>query len=151
MAETPEVVDRQQEIEACFDVMAELRPHLQREEFVAQVRAMAAEGYRLACLRHDGEVACVAGYRVATNFHLGRYLYVDDLVSAARHRGKGLGAAMLAWLRRQARAEGCRYLHLDSGTQRLGAHKFYFCQGMSIGSFHFYEPLDADPDRQADE
>jgi GNAT superfamily N-acetyltransferase len=146
VTEAPLRVERDEDIAACFDVMAELRPHLRREDFVAQVRTMAAEGYRLASLRHDGEIACVAGYRIATNFHLGRYLYIDDLVSATRHRGKGLGAAMLAWLRQQARAEGCRYLHLDSGTQRLGAHKFYFCQGMSIGSFHFYEPLPAKAD-----
>jgi hypothetical protein len=33
--------------------------------------------------------------------------------------------------------ENCNYLHLNSGTQRERAHKFYFKQGFSIASYHF--------------
>ena len=31
--------------------------------------------------------------------------------------------------------------HLDSGTQRGEAHKFYFNQGFTITSYHFSEQL----------
>jgi GNAT superfamily N-acetyltransferase len=142
MPESPRHAATDAAVAACFDVMAELRPRIARAEFVPRVREMEGQGYRLASLAHEGRVVCVAGYRVASNFHLGRHLYVDDLVTAQAYRGKGLGRQMLDWLRAEARALGCDYLHLDSGTQRLDAHRFYFCHGMTIGAFHFYERLD---------
>ncbi len=144
MSHTPLRVITDEAVAACYDVMAELRPHLRRADFVARVREMEVEGYRLACLRDGDHVVCVAGYRIAHNLHLGKYLYVDDLVSAAARRGQGFGAVMLAWLRAEARTHGCRCLHLDSGTQRIDAHRFYFRHGMTIGSFHFYEDLAGD-------
>lgn len=131
------------EIVRCFEVMAELRPHLERREFVGLVHEMASEGYRLAYLEAGGQVVTVAGYRVSTNLWLGRHLYVDDLVTAGDARSAGHGAQMLDWLRMQARAAGCRFFDLDSGTQRGGAHRFYFGKGLTISAFHFSEPLDA--------
>lgn len=132
-----------EDIQRCFDVMAELRPHLEADRFVALVREMETEGFRLAYLEDQGRVVAVAGYRVSTNLFLGRNLYVDDLVTAADARSAGHGAVLLDWLRDQARAEGCTHLHLDSGTQRHRAHAFYLRHGMHIGSFHFLQRLDA--------
>jgi len=34
-----------EEISRCFDVMVELRPHLERDNFVKTVRAMEVEGF----------------------------------------------------------------------------------------------------------
>jgi GNAT superfamily N-acetyltransferase len=131
-----------EEIERCFPVMAQLRPALERQGFVTLVRRMEQEGFRLAYLEEDGEVVAVAGYRIYTNLALGKHLYVDDLVAAESRRSRGHGRALLDWLRAQARASGCRVLHLDSGTQRRGAHKFYFREGLLITSFHFAEELE---------
>ena len=36
-----------QEVENCFEVMSELRPHLKRENFLETIRAMETEGYKL--------------------------------------------------------------------------------------------------------
>ena len=47
------------EIENCFTVMSKLRPHLERGDFVAMIRAMK-ESFCLACRELDGRVA--AGY-----------------------------------------------------------------------------------------
>lgn len=130
------------EIAECFDVMAELRTHLAREGFVPLVRAMQKDGFRLACLREDGAIVAVAGYRIATNLFAGKYLYVDDLVTAAAARSKGHGRALLDWLRQRARAEGCRHFHLDSGVQRKRAHAFYLREGLALSSYHFSQNLD---------
>ncbi len=130
------------EIARCFDVMAELRGHLRREDFVARVREMEAQGFALAYIESRGEVVAVAGYRVTSNLFLGRNLYVDDLVTAATARSRGHGAALLEWLRGEARRHGCDDIHLDSGTQRDRAHKFYFAQGYTIGSYHFRRKVD---------
>jgi GNAT superfamily N-acetyltransferase len=130
-----------EEIVACYDVMAELRPHLAREAFLPTVRAMQKDGLRLACIREEGRVVAVAGYRVSTNLFCGRHLYVDDLVTADAARSKGHGKALLAWLRAQAVAEDCDVFHLDSGMQRKRAHQFYLREGLEIAGYHFSERL----------
>ncbi|GJL65636.1 MAG: hypothetical protein NPIRA05_06070 [Nitrospirales bacterium] len=105
------------------------------------VREMESEGYRLAYIEVEGNVVAVAGYRMLTNLFMGKTLYVDDLVTASTHRSKGYGKALVLWLREIAHEYGCHYYHLDSGTQRHEAHKFYFRQGFRIASYHFSEQL----------
>jgi len=125
------------EILDCFDVMVQLRPHLRREEFVARIRAQFAEGYALAALRRAGRCVVVAGYRFGTNLAWGRYLYVDDLVTDEHQRSQGAGREIFDWLVQEARAHDCDQFHLDSGVQRLGAHRFYLLKRMDITSHHF--------------
>lgn len=140
----PKIANTDAEIERCFPVMAELRQHLAAEEFVPLVRMMQGEGYRLAFIEHDENVVAVAGYRIHTTLFMGKNLYVDDLVTADRARSLGYGRAMIDWLRELARNEGCTHLHLDSGTQRHRAHRFYLREGLDIASFHFSQKLSGD-------
>ncbi|RFC45620.1 MAG: Acetyltransferase (GNAT) family protein [Verrucomicrobia bacterium] len=125
----------------CFPVMAQLRPHLVEAEFVARVRRMQSEGFRLARLEEEGTVRAVAGYRFHEKLFSGRTLYVDDLVSDTTRRSQGHGARLLAWLAEQARARDCDLLELDSGVQRFDAHRFYFRERMRIASYHFSRAL----------
>lgn len=125
------------EIADCYDVMAELRPHVAREQFLPLVRSMQADGYRLACIRDGGRVVAIAGYRFGTNLFCGRHLYVDDLVTADSERSKGHGRELLAWLRALAVESDCDVFHLDSGVQRKRAHAFYLREGMEQSSLHF--------------
>ena len=129
------------EIQKCFNVMSELRTHLQPDDFLQTIRHMESEGFRLAYIEDDDTVVAVAGYRICTNLFLGKNLYVDDLVTSASARSKGYGEEMIRWLRDKASETGCRSYHLDSGTQRGQAHKFYFNQGFTITSYHFSEQL----------
>ena len=130
-AETPE------EIARCFPVMRELRPRFEMEVFVAQVQRQRHAGYRLAFVEADGVVVACAGFRLSENLALGRFLYVDDLVTAESARSRGHGARLMEWLVGQARATGCAQLHLDSGVQRFAAHRFYLRERMEITSHHF--------------
>ncbi len=52
------------EINRCFDVVSELRPHLERESFLKTVREMQTDGYQLAFIEDDNHVVAVAGYRI---------------------------------------------------------------------------------------
>lgn len=126
----------------CFPVMAELRPHLSRDEFLPRIRRMRENGFWMAFVEEDGEVRAVAGYRYLDLLFSGLTLYVDDLVTDPRHRSSGHGRALLGWLREQARAMGCATLTLDSGVQRFDAHRFYFRERMSITGYHFSLSLD---------
>jgi len=129
------------DIARCFPVMAQLRPHLAEDGFVARVRRMQAEGFHLAAVTEDGTVRAVAGYRYHEKLFSGRTLYVDDLVSDTNHRSRGHGARLLDWLAGQAREHQCDVLELDSGVQRFDAHRFYFRERMKISAYHFIRPL----------
>ena len=133
------------DLNRCYPVMRQLRPHLAAAGFVARVRAMQREGYAIAMREDDtGAVRAVAGFRIFDMLACGRTLYVDDLVTDEAARSQGHGAALLRWLVERARAAGCHHFSLDSGTHRREAHRFYFRERMHVSSFHFALPL-ADP------
>ena len=125
------------EISRCFPVIVELRPHLEEEAFVEQVLRQRAQGYRLAYLEDAGEVKSCGGYRISESLSSGRFMYVDDLVTAPTGRSHGYGGELLDWLIAQAREEGCVKFELDSGVQRFGAHRFYLTKRMDIIAHHF--------------
>jgi GNAT superfamily N-acetyltransferase len=134
---TLKIAGTDQEIDACFPVMTELRPHLKRDSFVKTIREMERDGYRLAFLADSERILAVAGYRVKRMLCCEPFLYVDDLVTTASERGRGHGARFLTWLVEEARREGCAQLHLDSGLQREDAHRFYRKNGMVVSGLHF--------------
>jgi len=130
-----------QEIANCFPVISELRPHLSAQDFIIRIRQMENEGYKLAFISENEVVVAVAGYRILTNLFMGKNLYVDDLVTSSQHRSNGYGKKLLDWLQKVAETQNCKILHLDSGTQRHQAHKFYFRHGLITTSFHFVKKL----------
>lgn len=126
------------QIASTFEVMRQLRPHLVREEYIPQIRAlMASDGFRLAFLTDEGEVRAVAGYRYMNMLYCGRLLYVDDLVTDERVRSRGYGARLLGWLKDEGRRQGCIELQLISRVIREQAHRFYFREGLGIECFQF--------------
>jgi len=128
-------------IQDCFTVLKTLRLHLDQGAFLRSVKAMQVEGYQLAYIDSSMGVIAVAGFRISHNLFMGKNLYVDDLITLESERSKGHGENLLAFLRKLALEEGCSTLHLDSGTHRGEAHKFYFKQGLRIASYHFSEAL----------
>ena len=131
------------EIAACFPVMHELRPHLVASEFVARVRRQQQNGFQLVRVSGAAGPVAVAGFRLSETLAWGRFLYVDDLATLASERSRGHGARLMDWLCEHARQHGCAKLHLDSGVQRVDAHRFYLRQGLSITSHHFAIDLGA--------
>ncbi len=126
-----------QEIQSCYPVMAELRPHVAPDEFLLRVkRQFAVADYKLAGLT-DGEVKAVAGFRISECLAWGKFLYVDDLVAKSGERSKGYGGALFDWLVAYAREHDCAQFHLDSGVQRFAAHRFYLTKRMIIDCHHF--------------
>lgn len=125
------------DIAACYPVMRELRPHIAESEFLSRVRAQEKTGYLLAFVQETAGPVAVAAFRIGENLAWGRFLYVDDLVTRPADRLKGYGSALLSWLRDYAEKQGCLQLHLDSGIQRIEAHRFYEREGMERAGFHF--------------
>lgn len=132
------LAESREEVARCFEVMRELRTVLTgAEEFVERVTRQQHEGYRLAFVEAENEVRALAGFRVSENLYSGRFLYVDDLVTRAADRSRGFAQMLFKWLIAEGRALGCGQLHLDSGVQRFGAHRFYLAQRMAITCHHF--------------
>ena len=126
-----------EEILACQPVMVQLRPHVAGPGFLERVRRQATQGYLLVFVSRDGDAVACAGYRYGENLAWGRFLYVDDLVTAQADRSRGYGERLFHWLVDEARRTGCEQLHLDSGVQRFAAHRFYLRECMDITSHHF--------------
>lgn len=125
------------DIQSTYPVMHQLRTHVKEDEYVGRVKRQAACGYMLAALEDEGQVRCVAGYRISECLSWGKFLYVDDLVSDQNDRSKNYGKQMMDWLIAEAKKNGCQEFHLDSGVQRHGAHRFYLRERMDITCFHF--------------
>ena len=126
-----------EDIQRCFPVMAELRPHFVEAEFVARVERQQKDGYHLAFLTDKKIVKAVAGYRFSESLSWGKFMYVDDLVTAEKSRSSGHGQKLIRWLIKQAKSHDCDQFHLDSGVQRFGAHRFYLASRMDIIAHHF--------------
>ncbi|MEH2209619.1 GNAT family N-acetyltransferase [Nostoc sp.] len=125
------------QILGCFPVISQLRPHLQQDNFVEQVRYQMKEGYQLAFLEIEKQAVAIAGFRISNCLASGKFLYIDDLVVDELKRSHSYGQQLFQWLIEYARNHECKHLSLDSGVQRFAAHRFYLMQRMSITSHHF--------------
>lgn len=141
MEPTIRIAETDDEIRACYPVMAELRPNLAPSDFLPLVRRLReVADFRIAYLESDG-VKAVAGFRVSEWLAAGRYLEIEDLVTAAGERSRGFGAALFEWLVEHARRLDCDHLRLVSALDRVDAHRFYERRGMDRLAYYFHMPL----------
>jgi GNAT superfamily N-acetyltransferase len=124
-------------IDACYPVMSELRPQIARADFLPFVkRLQATHHFKLAFLDDEG-IKAVAGYRVSEWLAGGRYLEIEDLVTAASARSRGHGGELFDWLMAEAARENCRQVRLVSNVRRVDAHRFYERKGMKHEAHYF--------------
>lgn len=136
------VAQTEVEIKACFPAFHELRPHLSKAQFIAQVkRQMSGYGYVLVYITSQNGVVAAAGYRVTEFLAWGRTFYVDDLITMSSFRNCGYGGKLLDWLLKKARELSCNQFHLDSGVHRHDAHRLYLNKKLHISSHHFSKEL----------
>jgi len=119
----------------------QLRPQLPAD-YAAKMQRVFAQGGRMVVAVEDDAVQGIAVWRVFENTHQGMQVYVDDLVTDDRHRSQGVGRALIEWLSVRSRMLSATALTLDSGTQRIHAHRFYLRERFDITSFHFNKQLD---------
>lgn len=127
---------------ACHPVMHELRPMLLTPQaFLERARVQSLQGWRLLAEWQGAAPVALAGYRIMDNLAHGRFVYVDDLVTARAVRGSGAGARLLAEIERVARAAGCGKLVLDTALANSLAQRFYFRCGLLSTGLHFTKVL----------
>lgn len=131
------LLSQDEDLSAVCEVLLELRPQYNAAALEQQIRKQQGAGYQLAVVVSGQQILAVAGFVIGEKLAWRKHLYVDDLVTRSGDRSTGAGRKLLAWLKRYAREQGCEQLHLDSGVQRFGAHRFYLREGFDITSHHF--------------
>ena len=131
-----------EEIRNTFEVMHQLRPHLNEHEYLPVVREIESQGGRLiAAVDEDTVVGCSL-FRQETRLFTGPMIYIDDLVTDENIRSRGVGSALIDWIENYAKQQSVKTITLDSGVQRSFAHKFYFRKGFTVTSFNFKKPVE---------
>jgi len=132
------------DLAACFPVIRQLRPFLEdAADWEEHVSSMAGAGYRVLAAWHGGCATAVAGYRIMENLIHGRFVYVDDLVTADGRRGEGLGALLLQKVSKIGATARCRRLVLDTAAANTDARRFYKREGLLEIVVGFVKPLEA--------
>lgn len=140
-----QIVKTDDDIHSCYNVMFELRPHLSRGEFVAQVKRQIEEsGYELIYLTDEGDVKAVAGIRIAEWLARGMSMDLEDLVATESDRSKGYGGQLFDWLLDYGRQRGCTEIRLVSHVTRFRTHQFYLKKKMILDGHFFSKPLNGD-------
>lgn len=119
----------------------QLRPQLPAD-YASKMQRVFAQGGRMVLAVDGDSVLGLAIWRCFENTFSGVQVYIDDLVTAETRRSQGVGHHLIEWLSQRARMFNAANLALDSGTQRLQAHRFYLRERFDISSFHFNKKLD---------
>jgi GNAT superfamily N-acetyltransferase len=126
-----------EEIQNCYLIMAELRPHILADKFLTQVKRLMNESdFKLVYLNDDG-IKAVGGFRVSEWLSGGKYLEIEDLAAKEGERSKGYGGALFDWIVEYARHENCDQIKLVSHVKRFAAHRFYLNKRMIIEAHYF--------------
>jgi len=86
-------------------------------------------------------IGCVTVHVRASLEHDVPACELTSLVVAARVRGRGVGARLVAEVEREARARGCNAVVLTSATRRADAHAFYERRGYAVTGRRFTKYL----------
>ncbi|MDQ1263307.1 MAG: hypothetical protein QG559_308 [Campylobacterota bacterium] len=132
------------ELEMAYEVASQLRSALSYKEFEDLVYDMRDMNYKMIGIMEKEELVTYAGVAVQTNLYHKRHLFVFELVTDERHRGKGYGGKMLEYLYDYAKTGMCQNIVLSSGFAREDAHRFYETNGFIKTSFVFLKTLQSE-------
>ncbi len=125
-----------EDLSACFNAFSALRPHLELNMYLEQIRRQHEQGYQVLALSENNVIHSVSGFRCVEFLAWGKILYIDDLSTLPESRGKGFAQKLLVWLLDYAKSNSCREVHLDTGHGRHDAHRLYLKNGFKISSHH---------------
>lgn len=141
MVEIRELTTKEEYLQA-FPVMVQLRTHLTPELYLQLLETMKTEGYQLFAVFHENTIVALAGVAIKTNFYHYRHVYVFDLITDENHRSSGYGKQLLDFIEKWGKENGAQHLALDSGLQRVDAHRFYETKiGLTKWCYSFHKPM----------
>lgn len=131
------------ELLTAYEVISQLRVDLSYKEFEDLIYDMRDMEYKMLGIMNGEELITYAGVAVQTNLYHKRHLYVFELVTDEKYRGKKYGEMMLDYLYDYAKIGMCENIVLSSGLQKEEAHNFYEKNGFIKKSYVFLKSLDS--------
>lgn len=132
------VAQSKSDLERCYPVLKELRTHLSFADFMSiYEQAHRSDGYELVAIEDLGQVVAVMGYRFLSDFIRGKHVYIDDLVSTAKLRSRGLGVELLKFAEAIARESECKSLRLCTGIENERGVAFYDRNGWTKRAYAY--------------
>lgn len=119
-----ELTTQNQFLEA-FPILNQLRTDLTEVSYLELLTQMKQNGYKLFALYREQSIIAVAGISLQVNFYNKKYVFVYDLITDAAHRSQGYGYRLLSYIDEWAKSNGAQFVALESGIQRIDAHRFY--------------------------
>jgi ribosomal protein S18 acetylase RimI-like enzyme len=135
------LAESSEDILKCWSVIKELRPHLDKDNFLNLINKMKSEGYILAYIELENIAVSAIGFRYVQFLYNGQHYYIDDLVTLSNYRSKGYAKMLLDFVCNLAKEKGFTSVTLDSGHQRFAAHKLYLSEGFNIIAHHFVKNI----------
>jgi ribosomal protein S18 acetylase RimI-like enzyme len=130
------------DLERCYPVMKELRPHLSFEEYISIYNeSHSADGYEIVAIEDNGQILAVMGYRFLSDYVRGKHVYIDDLVSSEKVRSQGLGAELLKFAEKIAESSRSRSLRLCTDIENQRSVNFYDRNGWTKRAFAYTKKL----------
>ena len=129
------------ELLTAYKVVSQLRTSLSYKEFEDLIYDMRDMEYKMIGIMDGETLITYAGVAVSTNLYNKRHLYVYELVTDEKYRGKKYGKMMLDYLHDYAKMGMCENIVLSSGFEKVEAHKFYENNGFSKKSFVFLKSV----------
>ena len=115
----------QEQLKEAFPVLIQLRTDLTEALYLDLLQEMQKDGYKLFALYNNEKIVSLAGLSWRINFYNKRHIYIYDLVTDSEHRSFGYGEELLSYIHSWAKDQGAEYIALESGLQRIHAHRFY--------------------------
>lgn len=135
-------VDNKIDLERCYPVMKELRPHLRFEDYISIYKeSHSSDGYQIVAIEDKGKILAVMGYRFLSDYVRGKHVYIDDLVSTENARSNGLGAELLKFAEEIGKHAGSQSLRLCTGIENERGVKFYDRNGWTKRAFAYTKKI----------
>ena len=72
----------------CWDVLYALRPHLNKENFISDVKKTLEDNRQLIFIEEDGIAVAASVFEWGYNLYRGKYIYIDDLSTLPKARSR---------------------------------------------------------------
>ena len=106
-----------------FPIIVQLRPHLDEQKFLRQVRRQTHSGYELIGAFRADRLVGILGMRLVHTLARGPHLHVDDIIVLEEARKSGCGRALMRYAEADARARGMAAVFLDARPDAIGFYK----------------------------
>ncbi len=136
------IVKNKLDLERCFSIMQELRPHLTFESYISiYEESNTRDGYEIVAIEQENKILALMGYRFLWDYVRGKHVYIDDLVVTEKRRSSGLGAELLKFAEDVMIKNNCTTLRLCTGINNHRGILFYDKNGWSKKAYAYVKNL----------